>query len=231
MNKLAVVIPCYKHDKMTFDTVKSLIECTGSELFLVLVDDNDNYDMSYTVGKISALLGNKLFYIKNGKNIGVNAAWNVGMKTAMATEIPYICVANNDLIFTRGWDTPLINALNKGYSLVSPYSTEQVLPSDFPNGIGRHTNPVGLDILGACFAFKRDLIHTIGYVPEQMVHYFGDNWFVDQCKLRDLKIGHIRESYIHHLFCMTSSKLDNNYHFKHDGEAYNEYCANFKLTA
>lgn len=230
MNRIAVVIPCYKHDQMTYDTVKSLVDCTQSELTLVLVDDNvEGYDFSYTLNKISELLGNRLLYVKNSKNIGVNASWNAGMRTAMATEIPYICVANNDLIFTKGWDLPLINALDSGYSLVSPYSTEQALPNDFPKGGGRHTNPVGIEILGACFAFKRDLIHTIGYVPDSIIHYFGDNYFADQCKLRGLKIGHIFESYIHHLFCITSSKLDNSYWFKHDGDNYNFFCKNFKL--
>ncbi len=230
MSKLAVVIPCYKHDAMTFDTIMNLVECTESELLIILVDDNDNYDMVYTVDKLQRLLGHRFFYIKNNKNIGVNASWNVGLRTAMASEYPYICIANNDLVFTKGWDKPLINALNSGFSLISPYSTEQVLPKDFPQGRGRHTNPVGLDILGACFMFKPELIREIGYFPEQMVHYFGDNWIADQCKLRGLKIGHVYESYIHHLFCMTSSKLDNNYWFKKDGEAYGTYCANFKLN-
>lgn len=230
MNRIAVVIPCYKHDQMTYDTVKSLVDCTESELTLVLVDDNeDGYDFSYTRNKISELLGSRLLYVKNAKNIGVNASWNAGINTAMHTEIPYICVANNDLIFTKGWDTPLINALNNGMALVSPYSTEQTLPKDFPNGGNRHTNPVGIEILGACFAFKRELIHTIGYVPEQMTHYFGDNWFADQCKMRGLKIGHVYESYIHHLFCITSSKLDNSKWFNEDGKAYNDYCREFKL--
>lgn len=231
MNRIAVVIPCYKHEQMTYDTIKSLVECTESELTLVLVDDNDNHNWEYTINKISELLGDKLIYVKNGKNIGVNASWNAGIRTAMATEIPYICVANNDLIFTKGWDTPLINALENGLSIVSPYSTEQVLPKDFPAGSGRHTNPVGIKILGACFAFKRDLIHTIGYVPEEMTHYFGDNWFADQCKVRGLQVGHVYESYIHHLFCITSSTLNNNFWFGKDGTAYNQYWKNFKLTA
>jgi len=229
MNRIAVVIPCYKHEQMTYDTIKSLVDCTESELTLVLVDDNENHNWEYTVNKISALLGNRLLYVKNGKNIGVNASWNAGIRTAMVTEIPYICVANNDLIFTKGWDTPLIEALENGLAIASPYSTEQSLPKDFPKGGNRHTNPVGIELLGACFAFKRELIHTIGFVPEQMTHYFGDNWFADQCKMRGLKVGHVYDSYIHHLFCITSSTLNNNYWFSKDGDSYNEYCRNFKL--
>jgi GT2 family glycosyltransferase len=211
-------------------TIESLIKCTKTHFTIIMVDDQSTdttFDYSQELEK---RLGQQFFYIKNTENLGVNASWNVGLRTAMAMQAPYICIANNDLVFTDGWDLPLIECLDNGYSLISPYSTEQAIPADFPNGGGRHVNPVGgMPILGACFMFKPELIETIGYFPEQMRHYFGDNWIADQCKIRGLQIGHKYESYIHHMFCISSSKLDNNYHFKHDGDAYQEYCKNFVL--
>lgn len=229
--KLAVIIPCYNKVYWTQKTVESLIKCTHSDLHLIIVDDNSTDDTFNYCLELGQRLGDRFRYHKNEKNIGVNAAWNTGLRIAMAMEVPYICIANNDLMFTDGWDLPLINALDADYHLVSPYSTEQLLPVDFPAGKDRHTNPVStaMMILGACFMFKRELIHTIGYFPEQMVHYFGDNWIQDMTRVRALKTGHIYDSYIHHFFCQTSKDLDNNHWFAADGQQYTEFCRNFKL--
>ena len=186
-------------------------------MFLILVNDGSTDSTRDFVTELGERLGDHFIYRENITNIGVNGSWNVGLETAMNTEIPYICIANNDLLFTDGWDIPLIDALDNGFSLVSPYSTEQAIPADWPVGATRHTNPVGLPILGACFMFNRYLIQEqIGYVPKDMTHYFGDNWFCVKCKKLGLKYGHIRESYIHHFFCQTSAELDNNKWFPLD---------------
>ena len=231
--RLAVVIPCYNKVFYTQKTIESLIACTHSDLTIILVDDFSSDDTPAYCLELGGRMnqGETHFYVnRNTSNIGVNASWNTGLATAMAAEFPYICIANNDLLFTDGWDIPLLDAIdNEAYWLVSPYSTEQSLPTDWPQGSGRHTNPVSsaMNILGACFLFKADLIRKIGYFPAEMVHYFGDNWIQDMTRVYDFKTGHVQASYIHHFFCQTSKDLDNNYWFKKDGDAYNEYCRNF----
>lgn len=236
-HKLAVVIPCFNKVLYTYRTIESLIACTHSDLHIIVVDDgctDDTFTYAIELGQRMNIAGQpqKFFYHKNAQNIGVNASWNAGLRIAMAMRAEFICIANNDLMFTDRWDVPLISAIEKdGYYLVSPYSTEMALPADFPLGLSRHTNPVSdqMAILGACFMFQPKLIDIIGYFPEEMRHYFGDNWIQDQTRIRNLKTGHIYESYIHHMYCITSSQLDNNHWFKVDGENYNQYCKNFKL--
>lgn len=224
---LTIVIPLYNQLDVTKICLPSLCETT-SDFILILVDDGcTDGTQEWVEENIRPLLGDKLIYIKNVENLGVNGAWNVGLKRAMELPGEHICIANNDLHFTKDWDKPLINALdNDGYSITSPYSTEMHVPGDWPAGKDRHTNPVHIEILGACFMFKKDLIDEIGYFPPQMRHYFGDNWIMDFAKKAGRKVGHIFESYIHHYFCVTSSKLDNNKWFKEDGAAYTALCHN-----
>lgn len=230
--RLIVVIPCYNKVYWTQKTIESLIECTHSDLHIVMVDDGCTDD-TWTYGKeLSERLnkdGQRVYYHQNSKNIGVNASWNAGLRVAMATQIEYICIANNDLLFTDGWDVPLLDALDSDYWLVSPYSTEQGIPADWPAGATRHVNPVSnvMNILGACFAFKPALIKKIGYFPEECVHYYGDNAIQDACLRLGLKVGHIYDSYIHHFFCQTTRELNNNYFFKVDTEAYDRYKRSF----
>ena len=236
--RLAVVIPCYNKVYWTQKTINSLLECTASDLYLILVDDNSTDDTWTFARDIEARMNCpeqiRFYYHKNETNIGVNAAWNVGLRTAMALQVEYICIANNDLLFTEGWDIPLLDALDADYSLASPCSTEQALPADWPTGATRHVNPVSnvMNILGACFAFKPALIEQIGYFPEEMVMYYGDNIIQDNCLRLGLKAGHIYESYIHHFFCQTTKDLDNSFWFPKDTEAYKKYnrSLNFKFT-
>lgn len=225
--RLAVIIPCFNKIYYTQKTVESLIACTESELFIIIVDDGSTDDTATYAQEVSLKIGADHFqYHKNGANIGVNASWNVGLRTAMVMQIENICVANNDLLFTEGWDTPLIEALNEGgYWLVSPMSTEMQLPSDWPLGSTRHVNPVSnvMNILGACFAFQPKLIDKIGYFPEVCKFYYGDNFIQDMTLIYGLKTGHIYESYTHHFFCQTTKDLDNAVWFKEDTDAYNEF--------
>lgn len=235
--KLAVIIPCYNKVYWTQKTINSLIDCTRGDLYIILVNDASSDDTVSYMLELNDVLNvgketNHLYYIQNAQNLGVNTSWNKGLKTAMALEIEHICIANNDLLFTDGWDILLMDALdNDGYALCSPMSTEQKLPEDFPRGKSRHVNPVGgMGILGACFMFRRNLINLIGYFPEIPKIYYGDNWILDSVKCRDLKYGHIQDSYIHHFFCQTTSGLNNGEIFQRETNEYKNYNQQKKFT-
>lgn len=224
--KLVVIIPCYNKVFWTQKTIESLIACTKSDLHIIIVNDNSTDDTAIYCHELTGRLNAVTTHFwahQNTENKGVTAAWNTGLDIAMATEMPYICIANNDLLFTNGWDTPLLDALDGEYSLVSPYSTEgKVTPADWPMGAQKHVNPVGLGILGACFAFKPELIRQIGNFPPSLKHFYNDNFIIDMCRKKDLKYGHIQESYIHHFWCTSTKDLDNKW-FYLDKAAYSKY--------
>lgn len=220
-NTISVIIPCYNNLLYTKETLSTLNKCTQSDVNIIIVDDcsTDGTEAYFKAHSYA----NNLFYIRNNENKGVNASWNIGLKKALELDAPYICISNNDILYTQDWDVALINALNSDYSVVSPYSTEQAIPSDWPEGKDRHVNPTPLAILGCCFMFKKELIDTIGFFPEQMVHYYGDNWIIDICKKHLLKVGHIFDSYIHHLYCKTTGGLSIDL-FHKDSIQYRKYC-------
>jgi len=226
--ELTIVVPCYNNIELTKKTLSTLNDSTESPINIIIVDDNST-DETEAYFKAHGY-ANNLFYIRNEQNKGVNASWNIGLKKALELDAPYICISNNDMLYTKDWDVALIKALEGGYSVVSPYSTEQQIPDDFPEGKTRHVNPVPLAILGCCFMFKKDLIDTIGFFPEEMIHYYGDNWIIDICSKHSFKVGHIRDSYVHHLYCKTTSKLPGSI-FSRDTIAYRKYCTEHNLIA
>lgn len=208
---LTVVIPVYNHLHDTLLTLDTLAATTSCDV--IVVDDGSTDDTRH------ALDAKYLTYIANETNLGVNASWNVGIRAAIAAGAKYICVANNDLAFSPGWWRPLKRALDSGMAVVSPYSTEGVLPADWPLGGERHPNPHALPLLGSCFCFRAALIQRIGYFPEDMRHYYGDNWIADTCTDEGLRVGYAPESYVHHFYMQTSSSVPHK-QLLLDGEAY-----------
>ena len=59
--------------------------------------------------------------IQNSKNLGVTAAWNQGLKSSSGE---YICIANNDLVFSNGCIEKLQNTLenHNWVGIASPYT-------------------------------------------------------------------------------------------------------------
>ena len=65
----------------------------------------------------------KVKVLQNSKNMGVTAAWNQGLKLSSGE---FICIANNDLIFSKNCIESLTTILQK-YSwigLASPYTSQ-----------------------------------------------------------------------------------------------------------
>lgn len=205
--KLSICLPTYGALEYIKMFVESLEKNTDSEYELVIVDDlsPDN-----TREYLDTLNVKKLYHEKNE---GISKTWNDLIKLSTG-EI--ICICNSDIVFSPHWDTPLIKALDE-FEVVSPYHTDQNLPSDFPEGKDRVKN--FLPVLGSCFMFKRTLIDKIGYFPENLKLWFGDNWLGNRANC-----GQIPESYIHHFISKSAnpeSVKDYYNQVSRDRDAYN----------
>lgn len=214
---LAIVMPVYNHVYTTMRTVESLIANTTDPNFrLIFIDDCSTIESEVQdyASDLAKRLDYRFQYIRNPENKGVNASWNIGVATARAFGANHIAIVNNDLLFAPNWDVPLMAALKDStVGIVSPLSTHGFIPLDWPKGAGRDVNPAGyrgyMPLLGACFAGTSETFGKIGPFPESMKIYFGDNWLALACQAAGLQCGYEQESYIHHMFCITTSKLDN----------------------
>ncbi len=217
MTKLGIVMPVYNHVLYTYRAVESLIENTASPFNLIMIDDGSTDDTHDYAMELSDLLKERFYYGRNQKNEGVHYSWNAGLRVAFDQNSDYIAIVNNDVLFTKNWDLPLINAL-KTKKLVSPYHTDCSLPDDWPSGSRRIANQGNLPILGACFMAQTQTFRDVGFFPEQMRYYFGDNWLVRQ--VGEQQCAQVPDSYTHHYFSKTTSELANDYWFKKDQEEY-----------
>lgn len=108
-----------------------------------------------------------------------NASANRGAKEGHA---PWICFANNDLVFADGWLQPLLAANNPVVSPISPtYHRQQyVLANESGWEVGRHLS-------GWCYMMARWLWHRIGGLDETYPFWCADNAVMHQLRAAGVK--------------------------------------------
>lgn len=173
--RLSIVIPVYNALEHFKTTLQSLANNTDSFDELIIVDDaSDKETRDFIEGlKLHPNLNADLIKIRLKNHSWTNAAWNKGVAHANSD---HIAVVNSDITFSPHWDTHLIHKLqratiacpleNRGGTLVS---LDPVIEATDPNMIK-----------GACFMFKRKDVGAMFPIPEQLVHWCGDNHLADR---------------------------------------------------
>ena len=156
-----------------------------SEISEVIIIDNGSTDNSYEWIRKNYP---KITIIQNSKNLGVTAAWNQGLELSSGQ---YICIANNDLIFSKNCIKLLQNALekHKWIGLASPYTIQDEsrnVPSfSLPavpyekNNFDEYKKHNRLGYTGWCFMFrKKDSLK--GFDPKYFLWYQDDDFLNQQ---------------------------------------------------
>ena len=112
MDELLIIVPVYNNLDLTIGTIASMVKCTKNAFEIIIVDDcstdaTQAYFANYS--DTPAII----HYVRNEINSGVNASWNVGLKKAMELEGSYVCISNNDILYSDNWDGPLLKALEE----------------------------------------------------------------------------------------------------------------------
>lgn len=190
-------MPYKNKPEMTEECLVSLIKNTETPIEIILIDDNSKDKMTGFVQGVDT-------YINKGS--GVTAAWNYGASLATGD---YICWVNNDLVFTKGWEKPLMAALNNDVWVTSPYHTPGLeVPADFPLGKDRKSNmegnKTGIPFLGSCFMMEKKNWLKVGPIDERLKIWCNDNYIYESITLDfGRKCIEVKESYIHHLVSQT----------------------------
>jgi hypothetical protein len=204
IHDLAIVIPVFNNLRFTKSICENLLLKTSCNFTLIIIDDASTDETREYIQRLNTGGKAKVIYHRHDANKGVNTSWNEGIQIARSIGSKYIAILNNDLELSMKWDLPLSSSLmDLSVGIVSPYSTHgNRLHVNFP--FAGSINPLGMDILGCCFMFRADLIDRIGYIPEELFHYFGDNWFSEITKQAGLEVVYVPESRIHHYFQQTT---------------------------
>ena len=190
---ISVVMSIKNKLQMTEECIKSIRENTKHLGEIIIIDDHSEEDIS----KIEGVR----YYLNRGT--GIYTAWNYGAELA---KFPYVAFINNDILFSKDWDVPLVEVLDENVWIACPYHTSGALPEDFPEGKGRHSNMaggiVGLPFIGSCFIMEKKHWDIIQPVPECLKLWYGDN-YVWESVVQEHQCREIKESYVHHFMNQT----------------------------
>lgn len=116
----------------------------------------------------------------------------------------YICIANNDLIFTPGWFDEILKA---DYPICSPRCPDDKRQQDITeNEIGEQ---VGRHLSGWCFVIKRSVWDKIGGFDEDFGFWCADNSLMEQLLDIGIKPMVVKDSIVLHLGSKTLKTMDN----------------------
>lgn len=219
---LSIIIPQFNKASMTENCINSIIDVTGGEYEIVLVD-NGSTDI------ISDEYKNKVKYVRSDENLNFAGGCNLGAKNA---KYDILCFLNNDTIALRGWEKAA-SCLNDEVGIVGskllypdgniqhagikyiplrngePISLEhryRNLPDSTP---GSKQNAFCPTVTGACLFITKNLFFKVDGFDENYRNWFED---VDLCyKIRincGKKILYCADSRLIHLESATGKELN-----------------------
>jgi GT2 family glycosyltransferase len=92
---ITVVVPVLNHLFLTDNLLSYISSNLVKPVEIILVDNNSFEDIVSLVPKYKEL---NIVYLKQNNNIGVNAAWNLGISLAKGS---LISILNNDIIISK----------------------------------------------------------------------------------------------------------------------------------
>ncbi len=179
--------------KVTEDCLRSLLESESpQEIFfnVMLIESHKSapkYDFAQT----------KTIYPK--ASFGYHKFMNIGIKQ---TQSPYVCIANNDLLFHKGWASAILKAFDSDPQLQSAcpvcpvhHPTLDIYPF---SGI-RKGYEVRYEVAGWCILFERSILKTIGKLDEGFKFWFADNDYANTLQKYGIQHALVTDSVVEHL--------------------------------
>ena len=217
---VGVVILNWNGKEDTLSCLESLFKCTYPALNVYLVD---NGSVDGTISAVKESFGNKtnLSIIDNGANLGYAGGNNTGMRRAVADNMEYVLLLNNDTEVDPGFIEPLVEALNSNPDVGAVTSKIYFISPNnkiwfFGGAINRNTGlggpvggqvidngqlnqPVECDYVSGCVLLtRREILQEVGYLDDDYFYLCED---VDFCfRLSDVgyRILAIPESIVWH---------------------------------
>lgn len=191
---LGIVIPvvnCLKYTKMAVESIKTAIR--GVEVIMI---DNGSTDGT---GEWARYCPRVDVYKPQGKNIGVAAAWNLGMKIALARGHDLVFVMNNDIVLHPDAIDALAAWTREGmrFPTLRGIPMDPALPYDVDDVPRAHVWSMPPDFCG--FLMSRDVLKEVGGFDEEFrVAYCEDLDYAMRLKQAGIRMGSCHDAIAGH---------------------------------
>jgi len=212
----SIVVLCYQALAYTKQCVASLLDHTGGDFEIILVDNGSDDGTPSYLRQVADEHSN-CHLIENGENLGYAAGNNQGVAAARGE---YIVLINNDVIVTDGWLDRLLYSAERDpkVGIVGPMTNRisgtQMLPevnydTETLAGLGKfaadlankqsHIAVPNWRAVGFCVLIKRDVFTKIGGLDERFGRgNFEDDDFCIRAMLAGFETRLATDCFVHH---------------------------------
>lgn len=130
---------------------------------------------------------------------GYHKYMNIGIRQ---TQSPYVCIANNDLLFQKGWASAILKAFDSDSKLKSACPLCPVhhpTLNIFPNTGIRKGYEVRYEVAGWCILFERSILKITGKLDEGFKFWFADNDYANTLQKHGIQHALVTDSLVEHL--------------------------------
>ena len=213
-----LILLSWNHLDQTQPCLESLFQSTQAVPCRLIIVDNGSEphvrEFLRSVKPAGAI--QEVILLQNDKNEGFPAGMNRGIRESRA---PYVCLLNNDLIFTPLWLSkmiqvaeahPEIGVLNPASSTFGDYpppgSSLEAYAQYLEVKRGLYVE-VGMCI-GFCMLIKRKVIDAVGLLTEEVERiFFEDEDYCMRAKVAGYQCVVVSGSYVHHAEHKTVTKM------------------------
>ena len=228
---VAIILLNYNGYDDTVDCVESLLVNLYKKFTIIIVDNNSTDGSGK---KLKQLYDSnlKIQVILNKENRGFSAGNNVGIKVALNRGYDDVLLLNNDTIVTKDFLKNIIDAQKRYKKLaiytgkIKYYYNKNLIwfaggkysffkGSTYHIGImkednGEYDSEKNIEFICGCYMYmNREVIHKIGFLPEEYFLYAEDLDYSLNARGNNVDLKYIPSSVIYHKVSASTSKLSN----------------------
>jgi len=203
INVDVIVLSYAKSEKLRLTTeqgIQSLVNSESTDIhFNIIILESNKSLFPYQYQQSETLYPKGTF--------GFNKFINIGLKNS---NNEYVCIANNDLLFHKGWASKIIDSMASDPSLASasPYCSLFHPRVGITKNSGLHYGyEIRRQVAGWCLFTRRSTLNIIGPFDENLYFWFCDNDYANMLKKHRLKHALVTNSIVDHLDGTTTETL------------------------
>ena len=203
-----VVVLTYNRVDVTRKFVESFLKQTTISTRLIIIDNASSDETPEYLRTLEDTELCKFDIILNQENKGFVAGMNQGIDLVSA---PFVCLANNDLIFSHKWLSMMIDLLKKDPSIGMLNPNSNNLGHHLPEGVEVHEVAQTLKeykdsfvempyCIGFCMVLKTEVLKQVGgFSQEFYPMFFEDTDLSMKVKSQGYLIGMAKGAYVWHM--------------------------------
>lgn len=197
-----VIIPVYNLAQKTNDLLDSISNNEYKPNEIIIIDNGSVEDIYSLVKSHSDL---NINYIRLEENIGVNPAWNLGIRES---KNDLLSILNNDIIVNKHFFRSISDVMrDPKIGVCIPTTTNTINDIDDIKKDVSYESPVTETFNGFlggwAFTIRKEIINTCGYIPDTLKIYAGDNFLFDCCDILKYNRVKIMNNKIFHYYHAT----------------------------